>query len=79
MANEWQFLYRYIWKLPANDPRLDGMTRYDFELEVMAHFEIGAILNGNKKPGPSQGFLDKARELLSKGAPVTPQEVGWDK
>jgi len=57
------------------------MTRYDFELEVMAFFELRQILSGDKPLGPSKDFLAKARELIKQqqqGTPITPKEVGWE-
>ncbi len=58
------------------------MTSREFELEVLAYYELTDILRGNKKPGPSSEFLYKAKQLLKqfeKGEPVTPAELGWDK
>lgn len=58
------------------------MTTREFELEVLAYFELTEILHGKKKPGPSSQFMNKAKQLLKqfeKGEPVTPEELGWTK
>ena len=53
------------------------MTDYEFELEVSAYWEVQAILQGRKRPGPSNSFLEQAKELQAQMRQITPEEMGW--
>lgn len=57
------------------------MSPFEFELEVRSYLEMTEIMRGEKKPGPTQQFLDLVKQLSAQQeltVPVTPEEVGWE-
>jgi len=64
------------------------MTSYEFELEVRTRFEAEKFLaeisdNTKSKPPSDEKFKKFIEQIKSnvaqQGAPVTPEELGWDK
>ncbi len=73
----WETFYRYLFKIPAHDPRLATMSEYEFEYEVMTYRELEAVLEGRKTLAPTTAMLDEVRKLNQETVPITPEEMGW--
>lgn len=87
-ANSLEFLYRYIWNIPAHDSRLENMSENEFQLEIEAYLKVKTTIENRKADtGPSQEFLETAQNWIIQQkaeagvdmVPTTAEELGWTK